>query len=76
MGFEKVQEVISEVLEIDKDKISMETLFVEGLGADSIDISQIINELEEIYEIEFEATEFANIRSVADAVEYIKNAMN
>ena len=74
MEFEKVKEIIAEQMSISTDEISMETSFADDLGADSLDIFQIISELEEIFDIEFDNDDAENIKTVGDAVEYIKNA--
>jgi len=75
MIFEKVQEVISEQMDLDKDSITMDTHFLDDLGADSLDIFQVIDELEDIYEIDFDTSALENIRTVSDAVNYIKEAI-
>ena len=74
MEFEKVKEIIAEQMSISTDEISMETSFADDLGADSLDIFQIISELEESFDIEFDNEDAENIKMVGDAVEYIKNA--
>ncbi len=74
MEFEKVKEIIAEQMSISTDEISMETSFADDLGADSLDIFQIISELEESFDIEFDNEDAENIKTVGDAVEYIKNA--
>ena len=78
MEFEKLQQIIAEVLNIDADEITMNTTFVDDLGADSLDVFQIIMGIEEEFDIEIEIpTEAAEkIVSVGDAVEQIKNALN
>lgn len=76
MEFEKLQKIISEVLNVDEDEITMETTFVDDLGADSLDVFQIIMGIEEEFDIEIANEDAENIVSVADAVEQIKNAMN
>jgi len=76
MEFEKLQEIISEVLNVDKDEITMDTTFVDDLGADSLDIFQIIMGIEEEFYIEIPNEEAENIVTVGDAVEYIKKAIN
>ena len=76
MEFEKLQKIISEVLNIDADEITMETTFVDDLGADSLDVFQIIMGIEEEFDIEIPNEEAENIVTVADAVEQIKNALN
>ncbi|ROR22366.1 acyl carrier protein [Mobilisporobacter senegalensis] len=76
MEFEKLQKIISEVLNVDKDEITMETTFVDDLGADSLDIFQIIMGIEEEFDIEIANEEAENIVTVSDAVDQIKNALN
>lgn len=76
MEFEKLKKIIAEVLNVDEEEISMETTFVDDLGADSLDIFQIIMGLEEEFDIEIANEEAENIVTVADAVEQIKNALN
>ena len=74
MEFEKLKKIISEVLNVDEEEISMDTTFVDDLGADSLDIFQIIMGLEEEFDIEIANEEAENIVTVADAVEQIKKA--
>ena len=76
MEFEKLKKIIAEVLNVDEEETSMETTFVDDLGADSLDIFQIIMGLEEEFDIEIANEEAENIVTVADAVEQIKNALN
>ncbi|MBR5508939.1 MAG: acyl carrier protein [Lachnospiraceae bacterium] len=76
MEFEKLQEIIAEVLNVDADEITMETTFVDDLGADSLDVFQIIMSIEEEFDIEIENEDAEKIVSVGDVVEQIKNALN
>lgn len=76
MEFEKLQKIIAEVLNVDADEITMETTFVDDLGADSLDIFQIIMGIEEEFDIEIPNEEAEKIVSVGDAVEQIKSAIN
>ncbi|MBE5963548.1 MAG: acyl carrier protein [Lachnospiraceae bacterium] len=76
MEFEKLQGIIAEVLNVDADEITMETTFVDDLGADSLDVFQIIMGIEEEFDIEIANEAAESIVSVGDAVEQIKNAMN
>jgi acyl carrier protein len=76
MEFEKLQKIISEVLNVGEDEITMETTFVDDLGADSLDVFQIIMGIEEEFDIEIANEEAENIVTVADALEQIKNALN
>lgn len=76
MEFEKLQNIIAEVLNVDADEITMDTTFVDDLGADSLDVFQIITGIEEEFDIEIPNEEAEKIVSVGDAVEQIKNAVN
>lgn len=76
MEFEKLQNIIAEVLNIDAEDISMDSTFVDDLGADSLDVFQIIMGIEEEFDIEIPNEEAEKITTVADAVEQIKNAIN
>jgi acyl carrier protein len=76
MEFEKLKKIISEVLNVGEDEITMETTFVDDLGADSLDIFQIIMGIEEEFDIEIANEDAENIITVSDAVDEIKNAMN
>ncbi|MCM1307044.1 MAG: acyl carrier protein [Butyrivibrio sp.] len=76
MEFEKIQQIIAEVLNIQPDEITMETTFVDDLGADSLDVFQIIMGIEEEFDIQIPNEAAESIVTVADAVEQIKNAIN
>lgn len=76
MEFEKLQEIIAEVLNVDAEEITMETTFVDDLGADSLDVFQIIMGIEEEFDIEIANEDAEKIVSVGDAVEQIKEAIN
>ena len=76
MEFEKLKKIIAEVLNVDEEEITMETTFVDDLGADSLDVFQIIMGLEEEFAIEIPNEEAEKIVTVGDAVEQIKNALN
>ncbi|RKJ06984.1 acyl carrier protein [bacterium D16-54] len=76
MEFEKLQGIIAEVLNVEADDITAETTFVEDLGADSLDIFQIVMGIEEAFDIEIPTDAAEKIVTVGDAVEQIKNALN
>ncbi len=73
MEFEKLKEIIADVLNVDENEITMDTTFVDDLGADSLDVFQIIMGIEEEYDIEIAQEEAEKIVSVGDAVEAIRN---
>lgn len=72
MEFEKLQDIIADVLNVSKDDIHPETTFVDDLGADSLDIFQIIMGIEEEFDIEMPNEDVEHIVTVGDAVEEIK----
>lgn len=76
MEFEKLKNVIAEVLNVDPEEITLDTTFTDDLGADSLDLFQIIMGLEEEFDIEIPAEAAENITTVEEAVELIKNAIN
>ena len=72
MELEKLQKIIAEVLNVDTEEVAMDTTFVDDLGADSLDVFQIVMGIEEEFDIEIPAEEVEQIVSVVDAVENIK----
>lgn len=69
MLFEEIRAVICEQLGIEEDEVKLETTF-EELGADSLDLFQIVIELEEKYNIQIEEVE--NLKTIQDAVDYVE----
>ncbi len=76
MEFEKLKKVIAEVLNVDPEEIKMETTFMDDLGADSLDVFQIIMGIEEEFDIEIPAEKAEKITTVEEAVELIKSSVN
>ncbi len=76
MEIEKLKEIIENVINSDPDGITMDAAFIDDLGADSLDIFQIIMGIEETFDIEIENEDAEKIVTVGDAVEQIKNATN
>lgn len=76
MEFEKLKDIIVDVMGCNPDEITMDTTFVDDLGADSLDIFQIIMGIEEEFDIEIANDAAESIVTVGDAVEQIKNALN
>ena len=76
MEFEKLKKIIVDVLNVDENEITMDTTFIDDLGADSLDVFQIIMGLEEEFDIEIPNEQAEKIVTVGDAVEQIKAAMN
>jgi acyl carrier protein len=90
MEFEKIQKIIADVLNIEPEKITMESAFVDDLNADSLDVLQIVMGIEDEFDIKIpdEATEkivtvadscakymIKDVATVADAVNEIKSAV-
>ena len=76
MEFEKLKAIIADVLNLDENDIHMDSTFVDDLGADSLDIFQIIMGIEETFDIEIDNEDAEKIVTVGDAVEQIKKATN
>ncbi len=76
MEFEKLQAIISEVLNMETDDITMDSTFVDDLGADSLDVFQIVMGIEEEFDMEIPNEASEKIITVKDAVDLIKNAVN
>ena len=74
MEFEKIKSIIAEVLNVDENDITMDTTFIDDLGADSLDVFQIIMGIEEEFEVEIPNEAAEVIVTVGDAVEQIKKA--
>ncbi|HHW11681.1 MAG TPA: acyl carrier protein [Firmicutes bacterium] len=70
--FEKVKEIVVEQLGVDEEEVTMEASFVDDLGADSLDIVELIMAFEEAFETEIPDEDAEKIVTVGDAVKYIK----
>ena len=75
MEFEKLKEIIAEVLSVDPDEVTLETTFTDDLGADSLDVFQIIMGVEEKLNIEVDTEAAEKLSTVGDAVELIKKTV-
>ena len=73
MELEKLKHIIAEVLSVDPREVTEDTSFVDDLCADSLDVYQIVMGIEEIFDIEVDADAVAQISTVGEAVELIKN---
>ena len=72
MIFEKVKDIIVEQLGVEEGEIKMEASFIDDLGADSLDIVELIMALEEEFDLEIPDKEAEKITTVGDAANYIK----
>ena len=69
---EKMKEIIAEQLSIDEDEITLETSFKEDLGADSLDLFELLTTLEEQYDMEIPAEDMEELTTVGAVIEYLK----
>lgn len=72
MIFEKIREIVVEQLGVNEEDVKLETRFIEDLEADSLDLFQVIMELEDAFDVKVEEVE--TIKTVADAVNFIEKA--
>jgi acyl carrier protein len=72
MLFDKIKAVIADKLSIDEEEIKMDSSFIDDLGADSLDIVELVMALEDEFDLEIPDEEAEKISTVADVVEYIK----
>ena len=71
--FERIKEIIVDQLGVEEDDVTMEASFIDDLGADSLDIVELIMALEEEFDLEIPDEDAEKITSVGDVVEYIKS---
>lgn len=71
--FDKVKKIIVDQLGVDESEVTMEASFIDDLGADSLDIVELIMALEEEFDLEIPDKDAEKIVTVGDAVEYIKS---
>lgn len=69
---EKMKEIIAEQLSVDESEIELTSNFKDDLGADSLDLFELVMALEEEYDVEIPAEELENIATVEDVIEYLK----
>lgn len=73
MVFEKVKAILSEQFDVEEDSITPETSISEDLGADSLDVVDLLMSLEDEFEIEVPDEEIENIKTVGELVKYIES---
>ncbi len=72
MVFEKVRDILCEQLDVDEEKVTMEANITDDLGADSLDIVDLVMSLEEEFDVEVPDEEVENIKTVGDIVKLLK----
>lgn len=73
MMFVKVRQIIAEQLSVEEDGISMDTSLKEDLGADSLEMFEVVMALEEGFEVEIPTEDLTDVNTVEDIVNYLKN---
>ena len=75
MVFEKIKELLAEQLDAEKDEMTMDTNIAKDLGADSLDVVELLMSIEDEFDVEIPDEEIENIKTIGDLVEYIQNNM-
>lgn len=70
--FEKIQEIICEQLSVDESEVTLEASFKEDLGADSLDLFELVMAFEEEYDIEIPTDDLTQLTTVGEVIEYLK----
>ncbi|HHW46298.1 MAG TPA: acyl carrier protein [Clostridiales bacterium] len=73
MVFEKIKVILSQQLDVEEDQITMETNIEEDLGADSLDMVDLLMSIEDEFDIEVPDEDIENIKTVGDIVQYIES---
>ena len=73
MEFEKLQKIIAEVLNLSEEEIRPDSTFVDDLGADSLDLFELVMAFEEAFEIEIPSEDLEEIKTVGDVVSYVES---
>ena len=70
---EKMKEIIAEQLSVEADTVTEASSFKEDLGADSLDLFELVMALEDEYNVEIPAEELTDLNTVGDVIDYLKN---
>ncbi len=73
MIFDKVKEILVDQLDVEEEKVTMEASIVDDLGADSLDLVDLVMSLEEEFDVEIPDDQVENIKTVGDIVKYIED---
>lgn len=72
MMFEKIREIICDQLELEEDVVTMDAILLEDLGADSIDLADLVMTFEDEFDLEISDEDLENIKTVGDIVKFIE----
>ena len=75
MVFEKIENILAEQLDADAEEMTMDTNIAKDLGADSLDVVELLMSIEDEFEVEIPDEEIENIKTIGDLTEYIQNNM-
>ena len=75
MEFEKLREIVSNVMGVDVSEVTMDTNFTEDLGADSIDLYQIVMEIEDEFNVKIDTDSVSKVTTVGEALELLNDAV-
>lgn len=73
MTFDKVKAILIDQLDVDEDKVTMDASIFDDLGADSLDVVDLVMSLEEAFDIEIPDDQVENIKTVGDIVKYVED---
>ena len=73
MVFEKVKDILVDQLDVEEEKVTMEASITDDLGADSLDLVDLVMSLEEEFDVEIPDDQVENIKTVGDIVKYIED---
>ncbi len=72
MNFEKLQEIIVDELGVEKEEVKMEATFSDDLGADSLDLFELVMSIEDTFDVKIPNEELAKVKTVKDVLDYIE----
>ena len=75
MVFEKIKQILAEQLDADEEEMTLDTKIAEDLGADSLDVVELLMSIEDEFEVEIPDEEIDNIKTIGNVVDYIQNHM-
>lgn len=76
MVFEKIKEILAQQLDIDASELTMDTRIADDLGADSLDVVEMLMTVEDEFEIEIPDEAIENLKTIGDVTEYIQNRID
>ena len=75
MVFEKIKKILADQLDVDAEEMTADTKIADDLGADSLDVVELLMSIEDEFEVEIPDEEIENLKTIGDVVEYIQNNM-